>query len=302
MSRAVRFDRIGPPTVLHVVDVDPPEPGPGKIRVAVRAAGLNPADYKVRRGDHLPTLPKRFPAGLGRELAGVVDALGEGVTSLAIGDEVFGNVAEVGLAELAITNPLNMARKPKGLPWEVAGCLALAGQTAWDALESQSVTDADTVLVSAAAGGVGTIISQLALLRGATVIGTASDENHDYLAKRGIIPVAYGDGLVERIRAAAPGPVTVVFDHHGRETIEAAIELGVDRSRINTIAMDPAEYGVQRVGRGPINTDTLEKLAALVVDGSLVVEIEAVFPLEEIVEAYERLEAGHVRGKIVVVP
>ena len=295
MSRIVQFSEVGPPSVLQVLEVEPASPPPGKIRVAMRAAGLNPADYKTFRGTYGdPKLPSR----LGRELAGVVESLGEGVTGIAVGDEVFGNVANLALADLVVTNPNNMARKPAGLPWEVAGCLALAGQTAWDAMESQRVTDADTVLVSAAAGGVGTIIAQLALLKGATVIGTASEANHDCLAKRGILPVAYGPGLADRI--AAVGTPTVAFDQHGRETIEAALSLGVPPERINTIAMDPGELGVQRVGRGPINTDTLDALAALVVDGSLVVEIEAVFPLDQVVEAYERLEGGHVRGKIVV--
>jgi enoyl reductase len=301
MSRAVRFDRVGPASVLYIADVEPAVPGPGKIRVRVKAAGLNPADYKVRNGDN-PGLPKSFPASLGRELAGVVESLGEGVTRVKVGDEVFGNVAEVALAELAVTNPNNMAFKPAELSWEVAGCLALAGQTAWDELASQNVTAADTVLVSAAAGGVGTIVSQLALRTGATVIGTASEENHEYLRARGIIPVSYGDGLADRVRVAAPSAVTVVFDHHGSETILAALELGVSPERINTIAMDPEQHGVRRVGRGPINTDTLAALADLVVTGELDVEIAATYPLDEIVEAYERLEHGHVRGKIVVLP
>ncbi|CAN5171325.1 NADP-dependent oxidoreductase [soil metagenome] len=299
MSRAVRFDRVGPASVLYLADVEPAVPGPGKIRVRVKAAGLNPADYKVRNGTNPPTV---FPASLGRELAGVVESLGEGVTRVAVGDEVFGNVAEVALAELAVTNPNNMAFKPAALSWEIAGGLALAGQTAWDELASQNVTDADTVLVSAAAGGVGGIVSQLALRTGATVIGTASEENHEFLRSRGIIPVAYGPGLADRVRRAAPTPITVVFDHHGSETILAALELGVSPQRINTIAMNPDEHGVQRVGRGPINTDTLDTLAALVVEGALVVEIAATYPLEKVVEAYEQLEGGHVRGKIVVLP
>lgn len=301
MSKALRFDRVGPASVLYIADVEPAVPGPGKIRVRVKAAGLNPADAKVRAGSY-EGLPKHFPASLGRELAGIVESLGEGVTRVKVGDEVFGNVAEVALAELAVTNPNNMAFKPAELPWEVAGALALTGQTAWDELQSQNVTDADTVLVSAAAGGVGTIVSQLAILAGATVIGTASKDNHDYLRARGIIPVAYGEGLADRVRAAAPRPVTVVFDHHGSETILAALELGVAPERINTIAMDPQEHGVRRVGRGPISTDTLDRLAALVVAGKLDVEIAATYPLDDIVAAYERLEHGHVRGKIVVLP
>lgn len=301
MSKVVRYDRVGPPSVLYVVDVDPPTPGPGKIRVAVRAAGINPAESKTRRGEYAGA-PKRFPATVGRELAGVVESLGEGVTRVKVGDEVFGNVAEVSLAELAVTNPDNMAFKPPALPWEVAGSLALAGQTAWNAFTSQRVTDADTVLVSAAAGGVGSIVSQLAVRVGATVLGTASEANADFLRARGIIPVAYGAGLADRVRAASPSPVTVVFDQHGTETIDAAFELGVEPGRINTIAVNEPAPGVQQVGRGPIDTDTLDRLAALVVTGDIEIEIEATYRLDDVVEAYERLETGHVRGKVVIVP
>jgi enoyl reductase len=301
MTKAVRYDGFGPASVLYIADVEPAVPGPGKIRVRVKAAGLNPADYKMRSGTY-GSAPKSFPASIGRELSGVVESLGEGVTRVKVGDEVFGNVADLALAELAVTNPNNMAFKPAALSWEIAGGLALTGQTAWDELESQNVTAADTVLVSAAAGGVGAIVGQLALRKGATVIGTASEGNHAYLRELGFIPVAYGEGLADRVRAVAPTPVTVVFDHHGRETILAGFDLGVSADRINTIAMDPEELGVRRVGRGPINTDTLAALAALVVSGELRVEIAATYPLEQVVAAYERLEHGHVCGKIVVLP
>ena len=299
MSLAVKYNEFGPPSVLKVVEVPTPTAKPGRVRVAVRAAGLNPADYKGREGQfHGPSFT--FPAGIGRELAGVVDQVGEGAEGFAVGDEVFGTMVSGALAEYAVTNPASLAPKPAGLDWATAGGLALAGTTAWDSLASQNVTADDTVLVSAAAGGVGVIISQLALRAGATVIGTASEGNHPFLRELGVIPVAYGAGLVDRIRAAAPQGVTVVFDHHGAETIEAAIELGVDRERINTIATDPADYGVVRVGRGPANATTLASLAALVVSGELVVPVEAVYPLGEVVAAFEHLEHGHVRGKIVV--
>jgi len=299
MSLAVKYNEFGPASVLKVVEVPTPTAKPGRVRVAVRAAGLNPADYKGREGQfHGPSFT--FPAGIGRELAGVVDQVGEGAEGFAVGDEVFGTMVSGALAEYAVTNPASLAPKPAGLDWATAGGLALAGTTAWDSLASQNVTADDTVLVSAAAGGVGVIISQLALRAGATVIGTASEGNHPFLRELGVIPVAYGAGLVDRIRAAAPQGVTVVFDHHGAETIEAAIELGVDRERINTIAIDPADYGVVRVGRGPANPATLASLAALVVSGELVVPVEAVYPLGEVVAAFEHLEHGHVRGKIVV--
>jgi len=155
--------------------------------------------------------------------------------------------------------------------------------------------------VSAAGGGVGVLVAQLALRAGATVIGTAGERNHAFLRGLGVIPVTYGPGLADRVRAAAAGkPITVVFDHHGDETIEAGLELGVPAARINTIAADAAAHGVQGVGRGPVNRQTLETLAGLVVAGELRVPIDSVFPLADVVAAYDRLDGGHVLGKVVV--
>jgi NADPH:quinone reductase-like Zn-dependent oxidoreductase len=299
MALAARFDRFGPASVISVVDVEAPHPGPHEVRVRVRAVGLNPVDYKMREGTsrHSVTLP----SGIGRELAGTVDELGEGVTALQVGDEVFGTVHIGTLADYAVVPAGNLARKPAELDWIVAGCLALAGQTAYDAFASQSITSADTILVSAAAGGVGSIVAQLGVGVGATVIGTAGRSNQAYLASLGVIPVLYGPGLADRVRAAAAYGVTVVFDHHGAETIEAALELGVDRSRINTIATDPEPWGVRRVGRGGPSIPTLATLAGLVVRGDLTVAIDSTYPLSEVVAAFEHLEGGHLRGKVVVV-
>ena len=301
MSLAAKYNGFGPASVISVVEVQTPNAKPGKVRVAVRAAGLNPADYKTREGQiHGPSFT--FPAGIGRELAGVVDQLGEGAEGFSVGDEVFGTTVSGAIAEYAVTNPAGLALKPAALDWTVAGGLALAGTTAWDAVASQNLTADDTVLVSAAAGGVGVLVCQLAMRAGATVIGTAGEANHDFLRGLGVIPVGYGPGLVDRVRAAAPQGVTVVFDHHGAETIEAGLELGVDPARINTIAADPAIWGVVHVGRGPINTETLETVAALVISGELQVTVTATYPLAEVVAAFERLDDGHVRGKIVIVP
>jgi NADPH:quinone reductase-like Zn-dependent oxidoreductase len=300
MSLVAQYSEFGPASVIRLVDIDPPVPGPGRIRVAVRAAGLNPRDYKEREGSHSgPGFS--LPAGVGYELAGVVESLGEGVTAVSVGDEVFGTVAGSAVAELVVTDPANMARKPPELDWATAGGLALAGQTAFDSVASQHLTSDDTVFVSAAAGGVGVVVCQLALRAGARVIGSAGPANHDFLASLGVIPVSYGPGVVEAVRAAAPGGVTVAFDHNGRDSVEAAIELGVPRDRINTVAMDPADLGVVRVGRGPFDAKTLATLAGLVAAGELVIPIEATYPLAGIVAAFERLESGHLRGKVVVV-
>jgi NADPH:quinone reductase-like Zn-dependent oxidoreductase len=301
MSRAVKYNEFGPASVLRIENLDAPKPRAGKVRISVRAAGINPSDTKTREGVmHCPSFT--FPAGIGRELAGVVESVGEGVDTLRVGDEVFGLVASGAIADLAVTNPANLALKPPTVDWVTAGGLSLAGQTAYNVVQSQNLGSGDVVLVSAAAGGVGVLVAQLALLAGATVVGTASEANHDFLAELGVIPVAYGAGLVDRVRAAAPSAVTVVLDQHGRDTIQAGLDLGVPAGRINTIAADEKDFGVEGIGRGAINTATLAKLAGLVADGSLVVPIAATFPLEETRAAFELLETGHVRGKVVIVP
>jgi NADPH:quinone reductase-like Zn-dependent oxidoreductase len=189
---------------------------------------------------------------------------------------------------------------PEGVSFEVAAGIALAGQTAWDALESQHLGEGDVIVVSAAAGGVGLVLSQLAVARGVRVIGTASESNHEWLRARGIEPVLYGDGLRDRLAAAAPNGITAVFDHFGAETIEAALALKVPADRINTIATDASAYGVCSVGRADVHPPTLDALAALVADGTVEVPIAATYPLSEVRAAFEFLETGHLRGKVVV--
>jgi NADPH:quinone reductase-like Zn-dependent oxidoreductase len=301
MVRAVRFDRFGDPSVLYVADVPLEEPGPRQVRVRLRAAGLNPVDYKIRQGTSRYQITP--PAAIGRELAGVVEAVGADVARLSVGDEVFGTIPTGAFADAVTVEESFFAPRPESVPAEVAGGLALVGQTAWDALGSQPLQAGQTIVVSAAAGGVGTILTQLAVRRGLRVLGTASDANADWLRSLGVVPVRYGEGLVGRLRDAADGePIAAVFDLHGAETIEAALELGVTPDRINTNATDPTQHGVRGVGRGPTSIPTLDRLAALVAAGELVVPIEAVYPLDRVREAFERLERGHLRGKVVLVP
>jgi NADPH:quinone reductase-like Zn-dependent oxidoreductase len=298
MSRVVRFDRVGGPEVLQVVDEPDAEPGPAEVRVVLRAAGLNPADAQRRRtgSDGAVT----FPAGIGRELAGVVDSTGPGVERLVAGDQVFGTVPDGAFAERLVQRESFFERKPAGLAWEVAGGLALAGQTAWDALGSQGLEAGDTIVVSAAAGGVGGILSQLAVHRGIRVIGSASSGNHDWLRARGIEPVEYGESLVASVRRMAPEGVTAAFDLHGPDAVRQFLELGVPPERINTNATDPRPFGIRRVGRGPTALDTLGMLAALVVSGAIEIPIAGSFPFAQVREAFERLETGHLRGKVVI--
>ena len=308
VNQVVRFSRFGGPEVLDVLEEPLTEPGPGEVRIALRAAGLNPADYKRRRG--APQYAVALPTGIGRELAGVVEAVGaEAVGSgaqLAVGDEVFGTVPDGAFQTHLVADASSFARKPAGLPWTVAGALALVGQTAWDALASQPLTGGDhssgsTILVSAAAGGVGGVLSQLAVLRGIRVIGSASAGNHAWLRSRGIEPVEYGSGLVDAVRSLAPDGITAAFDLQGSSTVRQFLELGIPPHRVNTNAMDPTEFGIRRVGRGPTSIPTLDALAALVVSGDVELPIAATFAFDDVADAFRRLETGHLRGKVAIV-
>ena len=297
--RAVRYSEFGAASVLKLVPIAVGAPGAGKVRIAVKAVGLNPVDNKIRRGD-LPQFVLKFPAGIGRDLAGTVEAIGEGVTTIAVGDDVFGSVSGGALTEYAIAPAAGLSRKPAGISFAQAASLPVAGQTAFDTVELFALGAEDTVLISAAAGGVGVIAAQLALRTGARVIGTASEANHEFLRLLGVVPVSYGAGMVAAIRQYAPQGITAVLDNHGAETVLAALELGVPVERINTIAADASAFGVSGVGRGAVNPEALEYLAKLVESGELSVPIEQTFACDDVVAAYTRLEQGHLRGKIVV--
>jgi len=236
----------------------------------------------------------------------VVEAVGSAVRNLSLGDEVFGTVPDGAFQTHLVADASFFAHKPAGLSWAIAGGLALAGQTAWDALASQPLERTDgsaapTILVSAAAGGVGGILAQLAVLRGIRVIGSASTANHEWLRSRGVEPVEYGPGLVDAVRALAPEGITAAFDLHGASSVRQFLELGIPPHRINTNATDPAEFGIRRVGRGPTNIPTLDALAALVVGGDLELPIAGEFEFERVADAFRRLETGHLRGKVAIV-
>jgi len=293
---AARYARYGGPEVVELVEVPEPEPGPGEYLVALRAAGLNPADVKVRRGA-TPVAP--LPSGIGREFAGIVVAAGEGAERFRIGDEVIGT-GEWVIGERVVAREELLAAKPAALPWTWAASIPVAIQTAAVAVASQDPQPGDTVLVSAAAGGVGFFASQLAVRTGARVIGTASERNHELLRELGVEPVTYGPGLADRLRALAPHGIDIVLDHEGPQTIEAALELGVPRERINTISGYDARYAVRYVGRKGMNRELVEQLADDLLAGRLRMRIEAEFPLASIVEAYRRLETGHLAGKVVL--
>jgi len=297
-SRVVVYHAHGGPEVLTIETLDVSHPGVAAVRVRVAACGLNPVDAKLRSGRSRITLP--LPVGVGREFSGVIEAIGPGVEHLALGQLVFGSIPQGCAAEHLVAPVSAVARIPAGLDVVRAAGLALAGQTAWDALESQQLEPGATIVVSAAAGGVGGILAQLAVARGIRVIGTASPVNHDWLRSRGVEPLDYAGDLPAALTTAAPGGITAVFDQAGAATIEAALALGVPADRINTIATDPSAYGVRGVGRGPVHPPTLDALAALVADGTIDLPIEAVYPLDEVRAAFEHLERGHLRGKVVL--
>jgi NADPH:quinone reductase-like Zn-dependent oxidoreductase len=306
MPRAVRFDKYGGLDVLQVVEVARPTPGPGKVLARVKAAGINPGEASIRKGLFADRWPSTFPSGQGSDFAGVVEEVGPGVRNVAVGDEVIGFTNDrSSQAELVLVESGNLVPRPANVSWEQAGALFVAGTTAYAAVRSVALSAGDTVVVSGAAGGVGSIAVQLAKNAGAKVIGLAGDANHKWLADHGIIPVAYGDGVEDRIRAVSGGKVDAFIDTFGGGYVELAIKLGVALNRIDTIIdfAAAAKYGVKTEGNHEAaNADVLAQLAGLLAAGRLEIPIAKVYPLAEVRDAYRDLEQRHTRGKIVLEP
>lgn len=304
--RAVQFDKYGDVDVLEVREVADPRAGMGRVLVEVRAAGINPGETSIRAGRMHERFPASFPSGQGSDLAGVVREVGEDVESFAAGDEVLGWSEErSSQAELVAVPADQLTRKPVEVPWEVAGSLFVAGMAGLASVEAVAPREAEAVVVSAAAGGVGSAAVQLASLRGANVIGLASEHNHDWLRSHGAVPVSYGEGEAERIRQAAPEGVDAFIDTFGGGYVQLAIDLGVAPKRINTIIDFTAaeRFGVNSQGTHAIATaQRLAELAKLVADGEMEVPIARVYPLDRVREAYRELERRHTQGKIVLIP
>jgi NADPH:quinone reductase-like Zn-dependent oxidoreductase len=303
--QAVRFGEYGGVDVLDVVEVPVPEPGPDDALVQVKAAGINPGEARIRAGLLHSRWPATFPSGEGSDLAGIVTRTGNGVAGFAAGDEVIGYTDNrASQAEYVVVAAGHLTARPAGVPWEVAGSLYVAGCTAWAAVRAVALGPGDTAVVAGAAGGVGCITVQLARLAGAVVIGLASERHHDWLRSKGVVPVSYGDGVAERIRAAA-AQTDAFIDTVGADYVRLALDLGVTPDRIDTIANFAAvqQYGVKAEGNAAgASASTLAELAGLVAAGQLEVPIAATFPLEGVRDAYRLLEQGHTRGKIVLVP
>jgi NADPH:quinone reductase-like Zn-dependent oxidoreductase len=306
MPKAVRFDHYGDLDVLQVVEVDRPKPGPEQVLVQVKAAGINPGEAAIRKGFLHERWPATFPSGEGSDLAGIVAELGEGVHNFAVGDEVIGFTDNrASHAEFVVVEAKNLTRRPSNVPWEVAGALFVAGATAYAAVRAVSLKKGDTLVVSGAAGGVGVITVQLAVREGAKVIGLAGSANHQWLKDHGVIPVTYGEGVEERIRTAASGPIDAFIDTYGADYVELALKLGVQPQRIDTIANFEAveKYGVKAEGNAQgASADVMAYLADLISKGELEVPIAHTYPLSQVREAYRDLEQRHTRGKIVLVP
>lgn len=306
MPKAVRFAEYGGIDVLNVVDVERTGPGERQVLVKVVAAGINPGEAAIRRGFLHDRFPATFPSGQGSDLAGIVEELGAGATGFAVGDEVIGFTRKrASHAEYAIVDEDDLTPRPAGVPWEQAGALFVAGTTAYAAVHAVRVKHGETVVVSGAAGGVGSLVVQLARHAGATVIGLASEPHHAWLARHGAIPLTYGEDVGGRIRAAAGGTIDAFIDTFGAPYIELALELGVPGERINTIIDFPgaAKHGTKAEGStAAASADVLRELATLIADGDVEIPIAGVYRLDEVRDAFRELERRHTNGKIVLRP
>ncbi|MEV5648732.1 NADP-dependent oxidoreductase [Nocardia sp. NPDC052254] len=297
--KAVRFTRFGGPEVLEIVDLPDPHPGPGEVRISVRAAGINASDWKKRRG----LMDEELPQTLGHEAAGIVDELGAGVTDVTVGDRVFG-VSGQPTAQSELTVLSHYAPIPAGLDFPAAAALPAAIETATRALDQLGVTDGTTLLINGASGSVGAAAVQLAVVRGAHVIGTASPANHDYLRALGAQPVAYGDGMPDRVRTLAPDGVDLALDVAGSGVLPDLIALTGSPGRVLTIADFPgAQQHRVRFSRGDTGRalHALTEIGDLIDTGRFTLPIIRTFPLTEVAEAHRIGENGGIRGKLVLV-
>jgi NADPH:quinone reductase-like Zn-dependent oxidoreductase len=298
MMKAVRFSRFGGPEVLEIVDLPDPHPGPGQVRIAVRAAGVNPSDWKKRQG----LMDEDLPQTLGYEAAGVVDEVGEGVADVAAGDRVFG-FSEEGAAQAELAVLSYYAPIPPSLGFPAAAALPAAIETATRALDQLGVGSGSTVLINGASGSVGSAAVQLAVVRGARVIGTASPANHDYLRSLGAEPVAYGEGLARRVRALAPGGVDAALDVAGSGVLPELIGLAGGPEHVVTIAdfAGAREHGVRfSSGDAGRAVHALAGIGELIESGRFSLPVAQTFPLAGIAEAHRAGENGHPRGKLVL--
>lgn len=296
--RSVRFAAYGGPEVLEVAEVDPPRPGPGQVRIAVRAAGVNPVDWKIRAGLLQQMMPLPLPAGSGQDAAGVVDRIGPGVTGVAVGDAVFGSGSDT-YSEQALL--LVWALMPPRLSFQEAAGYPAPVATAVRALDQLGVAAGQTLLVSGASGGVGSAVLQLARDRGITVVATASADNQDYLRSMGATATTYGPGLVQRVRSLAPAGVDAALDLAGSGVISDLVELTGDPHQVLSIADFTApEHGAQILDQPQDQRAALELAAQMFTAGKLHIPVQQSFPLHRAADAHTASQSGHARGRLVL--
>lgn len=297
--KAVQFSQYGGPEVVQVVDVDEPHAGPGQVRIAVRAAGVNPSDWKRRDGQYRDFEDVKFPSGFGVEASGVVDEVGPGLSNVSVGDAVFG-FGENTMAQYAVLK--HWTHKPDDLSFEVAGGLPVIVDTATRALDEVGVKSGQTLLVSGAAGGIGSAVIQLARRRRLTVIGTARMQKHDYLRELGAIPTTYGLGLAERVRELAPEGVDAALDLAGSGIIPELIAIVGDPSHVLSVADFSAEkYGAKFSHGPPKNPERIfADVARLCSEGIFRLRVDQTFPLDRTAEAQEVSAEGRVTGKLII--
>lgn len=305
-ARAVRFDRYGGRDVLYVADIDLPSPGPAEVLVEVRAAGINPGEAAIRVGALHDMFPATFPSGEGSDLAGFVTALGPEVTEFGVGDEVLGfSLRRSSHATHTVVPVQQLIKKPAQLSWEAAGALYVVGCTAYAAVRAVAPQPGETVAVSAAAGGVGSLVVQLLVRREVRVLGIASKKSADWLRAHNVIPVEYGDGLEDRLREAAPNGIDAFIDLFGPDYVQLAVDLGVAPERIDTIISfaKAGEVGAKTEGSSDASTpEVLAEMADLVAGGAIDFDIAATYPLDQVADAFAELEQRHTHGKIVLLP
>jgi NADPH2:quinone reductase len=304
VSRRVQFDHYGPADVLSVVDVPRPSVDDGQVLVRVATAGINPGEIAIRNGAMEQMFPATFPSGQGSDFAGRVVEAGSGVTEFAPGDEVLGWAdTRSAQADYVLSDPRHLTAKPPALDWIRAGALWAIGVTSFSAVRAVALQPGEVVAVSAAAGGVGGLAAQLARRAGARVLGIASAANAGRLRAIGVEPVAYGDGLADRLRSLAPDGIDAFIDTHGDGYVDLAVALGVTPGRIDTIIDFAAaqRHGTKTDASPQASTpEALATMAEHVAWGRLTVPIAAIYPLEQVQDAYTELADGHVYGKIVL--
>jgi NADPH:quinone reductase-like Zn-dependent oxidoreductase len=298
---ALQFDEYGGPEVIHLGEAPEPHAGPGKIRITVKAASINGIDRKISSGLAAGGKPLEGTGYLGFDAAGVVDEIGDGVSGVAVGDDVFGCGSKT-QAEFAVLD--SWALKPASVDWSVAGAAGVAAEAAERTLRLLGVDNGSTLFIDGGAGGVGAVVTQFAVARGATVIASASQSNHDYLREIGAIPVLYGAGLIDRVRAVPVDRIDAVLDVAGKTPIEDLIAIAPEPAQVVSIANFKADEAGARVTGGSSDSQpekALAQAADLLQSGQLVIKVQT-FPFSRAAEAYQQNQSGHIRGKVVLIP